>query len=150
VNHDGYKLFLKSAEWSLVQITHKTLSQKNGVKTLENYCNARERKVDSRRSLDLVLILRPSAEMKATADELRVPNIFKCYGLENVGVGQIDTLFTFSGVGQLSRCTGRIARDIRRSQRSGDEGNVPGERLSLIKPHTVFCCRILRGCSAPL
>jgi len=31
--------------------------------------------VDSRRSLDLVLILRPSAEMRATADELRVSTV---------------------------------------------------------------------------
>jgi len=39
-----------------------------------------KRKVDSRRSLDLVLILRSSAEMRATADELRVPTFSNAMG----------------------------------------------------------------------
>ena len=44
--------------------------------------------MDSLTSLDLVLILRPSEEMKATADELGVPKFFECYRLEDVGVGR--------------------------------------------------------------
>jgi len=42
----------------------------------------------------------------------------------NIGIGQIGILFTFSGGGQFSRCTWRIARDIRHSQMT-DDGNVP-------------------------
>jgi len=53
------------------------------------------------------------------------------YGLEIVGVGQIGKLLTFSGGSQFSRLTGRIARDIRHSQRT-DDGNVPDERLMLL------------------
>jgi len=39
-----------------------------------------KRKVDSRRSLDLVLILRPRAEMREIADEFRVPKFSKAKG----------------------------------------------------------------------
>jgi len=39
-----------------------------------------KRKVESRRSLDLVLILRPSAKIRATADELRVPKFSNAMG----------------------------------------------------------------------
>jgi len=51
-------------------------------------------------------MLRPSAEMRATADYLRLKSahIFKYYGLENVGVGQIGIRFTFSA----GRCTENI------------------------------------------
>jgi len=39
-----------------------------------------KRKVDSRRSLDLVLIMRPRAEMREMADEILVPKFSKAMG----------------------------------------------------------------------
>jgi len=60
--------------------------------------------------------------MRATTDELRVhAHISKCYGLENIGFGQIGILFTFPGGGEFSRSTERITRDIRHSHMTDDK-----------------------------
>jgi len=73
----------------------------------------------------------PKCRNESNGRRVKSAHIFKCYRLENVGVGQIGILFTFSGCGQFSRCTGRIAMEIGHSQRTVD-GNVPGERLTLL------------------
>jgi len=72
--------------------------------------------------------LAPKCKNESNGRRVMKALIVKCYGLENVGVVQIGILFTFSGGGQFSKCTGRIASDLQNSQ-STDNGNVPGERL---------------------
>jgi len=65
-------------EWSLVRITYKTLSQKNGVKTLKSYSKALEKKGGFTKITRLGADLR--AELRATADELRVPTFSNAMG----------------------------------------------------------------------
>jgi len=48
-----------------------------------------KRKVDSRRSLDLVLILRPRAEMREMADDVRVPKFSKAMSWKMKELGRL-------------------------------------------------------------
>jgi len=78
-----------------VHITHTTLLQRNEVEALKSYSEVLEKKVDSRRSLDLVLILRPSADMRKTADESRVPTFSNAMGWKIYDLGILAYLSHF-------------------------------------------------------
>jgi len=100
-----------------------------------------KRKVDSIRSLALMLILRPKWRNETTADELRVstPDELRVTTFSNgryrsLADLQISHIFLRRPVRQL--LWESIARDIRHSQRTND-GNVPREPIPSRRGKTV-------------
>jgi len=57
----------------------------------------------------------PTCINESNGRRVKSAQIFKCYALENVGVGQIGILFTFPGGSQFSRCTGQWRLGKKRS-----------------------------------
>jgi len=90
-----------------------------------------EKKEESTTIIRFGADIAPKCRNESNSSQVKSAQIFKCYGLENVGARQIGILFTFSGGIQFIRCTGRIARDIRHCKWI-DDGNVPGEQLTLL------------------
>jgi len=122
--------------------TSKTLAQKNGVKTLKSYSKALEKKGGFTQIIRLGADLAHKCRNESNGRRVKSAHIFKYYGLENLGVGQIGILSTFSGGDQFSRYR-RLAKGQNVTSQASD---WQGKRVN----HPVFCCRILRGRSAPL
>jgi len=109
----GLKAYSKNSWSGHLSRSHTKLSRtRTELKRWRVIARRWKRKVDSRRSLDLVLILRPKCRNESNGGRVRSAHIFKCYiwaGKCMCCNGQIGILFAFSWIGQFSRCTGRIA-----------------------------------------
>jgi len=138
----------KLLEWSLVRITHKTLSQKNGVETFKSYSKALEKNGGFKKITRLGADLAPTSRNESNGRRIKRVQILKCYGLENVGVGQIGILFKFSGGGQFSGRFERIDRDTTQPKESvtvmSQASGLPSYQGKRVKPSGLLLSDIER------
>jgi len=122
---------------------------------LKSYSKALEKKGEFTKIIkDLVLILRPSAEIRVTADELKVPTCLNAMGwkmYKSWADWHTFHIFLRRPIQQLQRensqrHTTQTRDRWRYSPRRAAYPLAKAEELN----HAVFCCRILRGRSAPL